>query len=285
MLHDDRPQGWQPTSPSALLIHGLAGCHASIYVANAARRLFEAGVRTFRMDMRGCGACEGLARLPYHAGCSEDLLAALNRVAAICPVSPISLVGFSIGGNAALKLAGELPEELPAQLDRLVVVSPPIDLHVCIERFANVAGGLYDRHFAKSHHRQLNRSAALTEHSPHVVGASRRRGQREFDEWYTAPAWGYESVDQFYADTSSLRAIANIRIPTLLIASRDDPLVPVELFEPLEPLDLIKQYLTNHGGHLGFIGCSGSDLDHRWLDWRIVDYITAGREATLARAA
>ena len=254
-------------------------------MVHAARRLNEAGVRTFRMDMRACGAGEGLSRMPYHAGCSDDLFIALERVAELCPVSPISLVGFSIGGNMALKLAGEAADNLPPQLCRLVVINPPIDLAVCVERFSKVAGGFYDRYFARVHHRQLTRSAALIEHAPHVVGASRPRGQREFDDLYTAPIWGYETVDHFYADTSSYRAIEDIRIPTLLIASRDDPLVPVELFKPLESLDLIKQHLTERGGHLGFIGCRGSDPDRRWLDWRIVDYITAGWATSGAAAA
>jgi predicted alpha/beta-fold hydrolase len=70
----------------------------------------------------------------------------------------------------------------------------------------------------------------------------------------------------------------------LLIASRDDPLVPVELFEPLETLNSISLLLTDHGGHLGFIGRRGHDPDRRWMDWRIVDYITAGG-TTSARAA
>ncbi len=50
ILHDDRPPGWQPTSPAALLIHGLAGSHQSPYMIRIAGKLNEVGVRTFRMD-------------------------------------------------------------------------------------------------------------------------------------------------------------------------------------------------------------------------------------------
>jgi predicted alpha/beta-fold hydrolase len=285
VLHDDRPEGWQPTDPTALLLHGLTGCHASSYMVQAAARLNDAGVRTFRMDMRACGAAEGLSRMPYHAGCSDDLHVALNRVAEICPDSPISLVGFSIGGNIALKLAGEAADFLPRQLTRLVVVSPPIELGVCVDRFSKGATRVYDRYLASMHYRQLRRSESLINHAQALAGGSRPRGQREFDDWYTSKVWGFETVEQFYADTSSCRTIQNVRTPTLLIASRDDPLVPVELFEPLKSLTSITLHLTDHGGHLGFIGSQGPDPDCRWMDWRIVDYITGGRTTSVAKAA
>ncbi|MBI2477737.1 MAG: alpha/beta fold hydrolase [Planctomycetia bacterium] len=285
MLHDDRPEGWQPTSPSAILLHGLTGSHQSTYMVQAARRLNEAGVRTFRMDMRACGAGEGLARMPYHAGISQDLRSALERVAQLCPLSPINVVGFSVGGNVALKLAGEAAGQLPPQVSRLVAINPPIDLALCVERFSTGTSRLYDRYIASHHYRHLLRSAALVEQAPHVANGFRPRGQRDFDSWYTAAAWGFESVEAFYADTSSRRVISDVRIPTLLIASRDDPLVPVELFENLEVPTSIRLHLTDHGGHLGFIGRSGIDPDRRWMDWRIVDYLTAGRSTSAAAAA
>ncbi len=285
MLHDDQPEGWQPTSPTAILLHGLTGSHQSAYMVQAAGRLNEAGVRTFRMDMRACGAGEGLARMPYHAGISQDLFVALKRVADICPASPISLVGFSVGGNTALKLAGEAADRLPPQLSRLVTICPPIDLGVCVDGFSQGAGRYYDSYIANSHYKHLLRSASLVEQAPHVVNGFRPRGQRDFDSWYTAAMWGFDSVEEFYAETSSCRVISNIRIPTLLIASRDDPLVPVELFENLEAPASIRLHLTEHGGHLGFIGCRGIDPDRRWLDWRIVDYLTAGQGASAAAAA
>lgn len=285
VLHDDRPRGWRPTDPTALLLHGLTGCHQSSYMVQAAARLNEAGVRTFRMDMRDCGAGEGLSRLPYHGGCSDDLLVALERVAKICPASPISLVGFSIGGNAALKLAGEASNHLPPQLSRLVVISPPIDVEYCVNRFSKGATRFYDRYLARVHYRQLRRSESLVKHARHVVGGWRPRGQREFDEWYTAGVCGFDSVEQFYDDTSSRRLLPNVRVPTLLIASRDDPLVPVELFERLESLPSITLHLTDHGGHLGFIGRQGPDPDCRWMDWRIVDFITGVRTTAVAAAA
>src|SRR5580704_14077187 len=68
VVHDDLPPDWPADGRVAVLIHGLAGCHSSPYMARVAAKLNAAAVRTFRMDMRGCGAGEGLSSRPYHAG-------------------------------------------------------------------------------------------------------------------------------------------------------------------------------------------------------------------------
>lgn len=275
ILHDDRPGGWQPSSPVALLIHGLAGCAESPYMIRVAGRLNEAGVRTFRMDMRACGAGEGLSSMPYHAGCSHDLAAALEHVVRVCPFASVSLVGFSIGGNIVLKLLGEQADALPPQLQRAIVFNPPIDLLAAVNRLESHPGRIYDRHLVWLLYRQLNRSERLIERAPYISYSRRPRSLREFDGLYTAAVWGFETVEEFYAQTSSAPHIPHIRVPTLVISSRDDPLVPASLFEQLSPPPTVSLCLTEAGGHLGFIARPGIDRDCRWMDWRIVDWVTA----------
>ncbi len=134
VLHDDVPDGWPRGGPAALLVHGLAGCHLSPYMVRVAAKLNAASIRTFRIDLRDCGAGQGLAQQPYHAGKSEDVLAALAEVAARCPESDLSLVGFSLGGNLVLKLLGQSPADVPLRLRRAAAVNPPIDLVSCARR-------------------------------------------------------------------------------------------------------------------------------------------------------
>src|SRR5579864_4672507 len=149
VLNDDTPANWQDGGRTALLIHGLAGCHSSPYVQRIAGKLNARGVRTFRLDLRGCGAGLGLARLPYHSGRSEDAAAALRKIAELCPRSPTTLIGFSLGGNIALKLLGESANDLPEQLDRAAAVCPPVDLLRCVESLARGINRFYDRHFVR----------------------------------------------------------------------------------------------------------------------------------------
>ena len=80
VYHDECPEDWRPGDRVALLLHGLAGSHASPYMERIANQLCRQNVRTFRLDWRGCGAGMSLARLPYHSGRSDDLRATITEV-------------------------------------------------------------------------------------------------------------------------------------------------------------------------------------------------------------
>ena len=273
ILHDDQPSDWCPGDRAALLLHGLAGCHGSGYMIRIAGKLNEAGVRVFRMDLRGCGAGAGLARRPYHAGRSEDPRAALDFINNLCPGSPVSLVGFSIGGNITLKMLGERPEQLPGNLTAAIAVNPCIDLAECGQRLARLDARPYDRYFAKL----LVHRIGLYDSTDSLPGSYGRRPRprclREFDSVYTAPLGGFRSVDDYYARSSAAQFIPNIRLPTRILTARDDPIVPVSLFENLPLPPKVRLCIADSGGHLGYFARPGIDPDRRWMDWRIVDWI------------
>lgn len=275
VLHDDCPAGWRPGDRTALLIHGLAGCHQSPYMQRIAARLAERGVRTFRMDLRGCGAGFGLARLPYHGGRSEDAAAAIAAIAETCPGSPTTAIGFSLGGNITLKLLGELGDASCGGLDSAIAVCPPIDLQAAVERMALPLNRPYDRHFVRLLLRQLRERQRKLPDAPAPAFKRSPWGLWEFDDQYTAPVSGFGSAANYYRLASSAQFAAAIRRPTLVIASRDDPLAPWRPLQPLADLPCVQLEITERGGHLGFIGTAGIDPDRRWLDWRIVEWVAA----------
>lgn len=273
VLHEDCPRSWQPGDRTALLVHGLAGCHSSPYMVRVAAKLCQRGVRVFRMDLRGCGAGWGLALLPYHSGRSEDAAAALEYMSRLCPDSPATLVGFSLGGNIALKLLGECEDRPPGNLASAVAVCPPIHLAYAIQQLRRLENRLYERRFVQLLYRRANDLAGI---SPLARGRFRRppRTLLEFDEQFTAPVCGFGTAENYYAQASAIRTIARIRLPTLVIASRDDPMVPHEPWLDVETPPSFVLCLTDHGGHLGFIGVSTGDPDLRWMDWRVVEWTT-----------
>ena len=93
-LHDDQPPNWQATDRVALLLHGLAGCHGSGYMWRLANRLCAGGIRCLRMDRRATGASTGKAKLPGHAGRTEDAEIAINWIAEQAPDAPLTMAGF-----------------------------------------------------------------------------------------------------------------------------------------------------------------------------------------------
>lgn len=278
VLHDDRPDNWSTGDPVALLLHGLGGSHRSAYLFRAARKLNQRGWRSFRMDYRTCGEGYGLARRSYHAGQSDDVIAALRTIESCCPGSPIGLIGYSMGGNLALKAIGEFADELPETTTRAVVVNPALDLTACCEYLTGPLQRLYDRHFAKSLISHVTKHSEFADLAPTLAEPPIMR-IRDFDERFTVPQWGFETVDDYYRSASAAPHLSRITVPTLIIHSIDDPLIPPGLFSALNFSDAVSVHLTKHGGHLGFIGVGGVDADRRWMDWRVVDWITGQIDA------
>jgi predicted alpha/beta-fold hydrolase len=273
VLHDDTPASWTRGGPVVLLVHGLGGCHRSPYVVRAANKLNQLGVRTFAMDLRGCGAGFQLARYPTHAGRSEDLAAAISSLRKLCPGSPLIVVGYSMSGNMALKLLGEWGENLPAQLDSVVAVSPPVNLEACSASFRLGINRLYDRYYLSKVLQVLGRKRR--EVCPHLYRPQARtpRSLREFDDLYTAPLCGFADSEHYYHEASSFRLVEHIRLPTLVITADDDPIVPVHSLRELPWPESVQFHETRGGGHLGFLGRRGVDPDRRWIDWRVVAWV------------
>ncbi|HEV3137857.1 MAG TPA: alpha/beta fold hydrolase [Pirellulales bacterium] len=282
VLHDDCPADWQAPDRSAVLIHGLAGCHESGYMQRIAYKLNARGVRTFRMDLRGCGAGAALARLPYHSGRSEDAAAALAAVARLLPQSPTTLIGFSLGANITLKLLGELAGRPCGNLDSAVAVSPPVDLAACSRQMQRRANRIYDRHFVGLLLRQIEARRLLLADAASVTLSRQPKTLWEFDDKFTAVVSGFGTAENYYRTASSAQLIPAIRTPTLILASRDDPMIPCEGLERAETPPVVYVHLTERGGHLGFVGRGGLDKDRRWMDWRVVDWVLA-RNVTPSR--
>ena len=107
VVHEEDGGPLPEEAPTAILIHGLGGNHRSPYLQRIAHQLRLAGIRTWRVDLRGSGAGLTLAWRPAHAGSSSDLAAVVHEAHQRYPQSPIRPAGFSLGGNVLLKMLGE----------------------------------------------------------------------------------------------------------------------------------------------------------------------------------
>ena len=273
VLHEDCPRDWQPGGPVAVMIHGLAGCHQSGYMQRIADKLEQRGVKVFRFDLRGAGEGFLLARRPYHSGRSEDALEVIEWVARQCPDSAITLIGFSLGGNIVLKLAGEVGQQPPAGLAAVIAVCPPVDLQACVEALSRPVNRIYDRHFCKLLWQALKRRTVQV---PGAAQCDLPRAPRrlwEFDEWYTAPVCGFGTAENYYRTCSSAQFLARVTVPTRILAAADDPLIPVDPLERATKSSSVELNITHRGGHLGFISTGSPDADRRWMDWRVVNWV------------
>jgi predicted alpha/beta-fold hydrolase len=121
--HPDRRQAL-----SVLIVHGLEGSSESHYVLGTAQKALAGGMNVVRMNIRNCGGTERLGPTLHHSGLSTDVGAVARALISQESLPRLALVGFSMGGNLVLKLAGEWGREAPEQLQAVAAVSPAIDL-------------------------------------------------------------------------------------------------------------------------------------------------------------
>ena len=271
MLHDNTPPGWLPGDRMALVLHGLTGSHDSPGVERIAARLLAQSQRTVRLDLRGAGKGLPLARRFYHAGRSEDVRAALDEMHRWSPASLIALIGVSLGGNLALKAAGEMVEHPLPYLERVAAMNPPIDVHRCAALMAHPRNRVYDRYFVNLLVKDAwQRQRYFPDLPP--LGFPRRMTTRLFDDLYTAPRNGFADALDYYRRSSSLPLIGRITVPTLILTARDDPFIAVEPFDGLRAPKSVTVNILPHGGHIGFVGWDGSG-GVRWAESRVVDWV------------
>jgi uncharacterized protein len=245
-----------------------------------AEKAFRAGFNVVRVNFRNCGGTEHLTPTLYHGGLSEDLRAVVNELIEKDGLNRIFLLGFSLGGNMVLKLTGEYGEDAPSEVVAAGVVSPSVDLQASAESILARENWLYHKQFMVSLRSRMRLKQKLFPDRYDLSELSRIRTIREFDEAFVAVAAGFKNADDYYYRASSLRVIANIRIPTLIIHAEDDPFIP---FEPLRDRvfaenPYILMIATQRGGHVAFISSARADEDRFWAENRMVEFFQLASE-------
>jgi len=244
------PKG-QRRRPLAILIHGLTGCEDSAYVRATARALLRSEYPVLRLNQRGAGSSRLLCRERYHAGRSEDLARAIAGLPPRARGQGMLAIGYSLGGNVLLKYLGERGRDTP--VTAAAAVSAPLDLASTCASMMAPRNALYHRYFMSE-----LRAEALAARGPPAPEERRAilaaRDIREFDDRVTAPRNRFAGADDYYRRSSCASFLQGIEVPTLLIQSEDDPIVPAGPFRERDWSDnpQLLPLLLARGGHVGF---------------------------------
>jgi predicted alpha/beta-fold hydrolase len=256
----DQPREWKPADPVAFLIHGLSGDHLSSYMVRMVGKLMSRGYLCVRMNLRNAGLAFGLSKKTYHAGITPDVRVLVAWLKHRYPQSPLTAFGFSLGGNLLLKTAAEDGESFGFK--KLVTVSPAVDLASASAKLNQVPGKWIAQIFLRQMIRDVVR---LQEIYPDLekLKVSRKMSIRDFDELHTSKYHGFRSADHYYETCSSSPFLHSIAVPTLIIGAIDDPVVDLQSLRNRELPQHIEVILTEHGGHVGFVGQAPN---RRWAD-------------------
>jgi predicted alpha/beta-fold hydrolase len=279
---------WQPAEvraqrPTAIVVHGLEGSSDSQYMVGNANKLWRAGANIIRMNMRNCGGRNyEMARLSptlYHSGLSGDVGAVMRYFLERERLESIALIGYSMGGNLVLKLAGDLGENAPPELHSVVGVSPAMDLDASATALHRPENRLYERRFLRNLLKRFRHKVRLFPRAFDPNRAVGIRSLREFDDRITALYSGFLSAEDYYFRVAAARVVSRIAVPTLIVHSHDDPFVHLtpETVAAINANPHITFLQTEHGGHCAFLAKPdlASGDDGYWAETTLLRFVLA----------
>lgn len=259
--------------PALIALHGLEGSSSAHYMRGIAAKAYGRGFNVVLLNQRNCGGTEALSTGLYHSGLTADaahVISELRRDG----IDRVVVAGYSLGGNLALKLAGDYASAPPPSLKGVCAVSPVIELAECVRALERRANFIYQWNFVRGLKARMRRKAAAHPGRFPLERLSVVRTVRQFDEYFTAPHFAFAGADDYYFRASAMRVVDRIRVPALVITAEDDPFVPVEIFRDprLRGNPHINLIVTPHGGHCGFVANMNGVDDGYWAEQRIVEF-------------
>jgi predicted alpha/beta-fold hydrolase len=260
------------------LVHGLEGSSDSQYIKGLTVRAWNSGCNVVRMNMRNCGDTDDLSPTLYHSGLSGDVGAVVEHYTREFGLERVALVGYSMGGNLVLKLAGEWGTHPP--LCAVAAVCPAIDLAAGSDALHEPANRIYEWHFLRRLMRRYRRKSALYPGIYQTRGLGPIRSLRQFDDKVVARYCGFRDASDYYYRAAAARVADRIRVPTLILNALDDPFIRLttETRATLVANPNITLIETANGGHCAYL-CQDAGDEIHWAESTVIRYLhqVAGR--------
>jgi hypothetical protein len=269
-----------PAPVHFVLMHGLEGSSASVYIQGILAVIARHGYSATAMNFRSCARDpRSITRmLPnrrprfYHSGDTGDFDFVVRMLAARMPQQRLVAFGGSLGGNVLLKWLGEHPGQ--SIVASAAALSVPYDLGEgarLLDRSAT--GRFYVGQFLATLKKKVSRPdiAPLLD-LPRVL---RSRTFVEFDDSATAPLHGFASADDYYTRSSSIHFVGRITTPTLALNAADDPFLPSDVLPRVKAAAAaaVDFRTTPTGGHVGFVSGDAPWRCQYWAEELVVRWL------------
>ena len=162
---------------------------------------------------------------------------------------------------------------MDVHIKKAAVFSVPLDLQTSCEKISQPSNRIYSNRFVRSLKKKIA-TKAQTRTDLDTSKLHEIRTLREFDDCYTAPLHGFSTAREYYAQCSAIRFLEHIKIPTLIINTRNDPFLSEQCF----PAALLKQHpfvrleVLSRGGHVGFAQFNKNGL--YWSEQRALEFLS-----------
>ena len=263
--------------PTLLALHGLEGSSSVHYMRGLAEKAWRRGWNVVRLNQRNCGGTEHLTPGLYHSGLTSDPIAVIRALVDTEDLRAFGVVGYSLGGNLTLKIAGELADHPDLPVRAVVAVCPTIDLALCVASIERRPNTIYEFNFVRNLKARMRRKAVAWPGAFDLSRLDPIRTIRQFDDVYTAPYHGFGDAANYYFQASALRAASQIRVPALVLSAGNDPFVPTSQFHDAALRDnpFIDVRISSHGGQCAFVTTSTIEPDGYWAEAEALRFLSS----------
>lgn len=249
-----------PAKGLVILLHGWEGSSDSTYILRTAGILFQNGYDIFRLNFRDHGESHHLNQGIFYAVLLEEVSQAVRQAARLSGALPVFLVGFSLGGNFALRILRSCIGHPIKNLCHAVSISPVLDPSKSTAKIDRYP--IIKKYFLKKWRTSLGKKQSLFPDLYDFGHAFSHKTLLQVTDVLLAEYSDYASSAEYFKAYSVLNdAIKNIAVPTTIITAADDPIIPIEDFGNLEINDLTNLVIQPYGGHNGFL-----------IDWSLASW-------------
>jgi predicted alpha/beta-fold hydrolase len=235
-----------------ILIHGWEGSAESTYLLSAASSLYNAGFSVLRLHLRDHGPSSYLNTELFHAARLEEVLKAMQDIQSRFQYDENYLVGFSLGGNFALRVRQEA-KNYALKLNHIVAISPVFSPS---ETMAALETGtlIYRKYFIKKWKRALRNKQSNFPDKYDFSDLLASDSLKDMTEILIKAHTPFHSVKEYFNSyTLNPDVIEHSNIKTDVILAADDPVIPITGSHGFSSSDTFRLRIFNKGGHCGFI--------------------------------
>lgn len=250
-----------------MLLHGWEGSVNSAYVLGTAKFLYNNGYSVFRLNYRDHGKTHHLNPGLFYAVLLDEVFHAVRQVSKYEKELPFYLVGFSMGGNFALRIARKCAESPINNLSHVISVSPVLDPEKSTYAIDDVT--ILRRYFRKKWTRSLQEKQECFPELYDFRDVFALESIAEMTELMIERYSDYENASDYFSHYAVLNdSLVGVNIPTTIVTAEDDPIIPVDDFYALKLNSITDLIVHRYGGHNGFLETFSG---RAWYEWKMLE--------------
>ncbi len=263
----DRAVGSEP-SALAVLFHGWEGSSRSSYLVTTTALLLAEGFDVLRINLRDHGDSHHLNRELFNSTRTPEVASALQNFVDQQDYRGLFLIGFSLGASFALRIAADKGSEL--SLNACVAICPPTDPARAMDALNN-GFAVYEQYFFRRWRESLRNKLACFPDLIYADDLNQARSVDDLNRLLIPSHTRYERVEDYFAAYSLVGdRLSGLTSPTYLIATQDDPMIPADDLQRIDPIEHLHIEICRNGGHCGFIVDMAG---HSWAEERILQIL------------